>query len=68
MTALFVVIFVEQWIKEKQYLASIIGIVITTACLLIFKADNFLIPSMILISASLFIMRKWISKVNKNDR
>ena len=67
MTALFVTIFVEQWLSAKQHLPAALGLVATTACLLIFGADTFLIPSMILISLSLIISKKWIVKEGAND-
>lgn len=62
MTALFVVIFLDQWLSSKDHLAAIIGVASSVVCLLIFGADNFLIPSMIVISSMLLIMRKRLSK------
>ncbi len=56
MTALFVVIFVEQWEKTKQHLPAITGLVISVLCLLLFGASDFLIPSMIDIRRSLLII------------
>lgn len=55
MTALFVVIFVEQWESTKNHMPALIGLGISLLCLLIFGADNFLIPAMIGITAGLFI-------------
>lgn len=49
MTALFVVIFTEQWLTNKDKTPGLIGIISTLLCLIIFKSDNFLIPSMVLI-------------------
>lgn len=46
MTAMFVVIFMEQWMKEKRHAASIMGIVISAVCLVIFGSNNFVVPSM----------------------
>ncbi len=62
MTSLFVVIFIDQWLSHKNHLPAIIGVVSSVICLLIFGADNFLIPSMVVISAMLLIMRKPLSK------
>lgn len=59
MTALFVVIFVEQWEKADSHIPALTGVVITVLCLLIFGRDNFLIPSMIAITAALFIEKHW---------
>lgn len=60
MTALFVVIFVEQWEKADSHIPALTGVVITVLCLLIFGHDNFLIPSMIAITLALFIEKRWI--------
>lgn len=53
MTALFVAIFVEQWEKADNHIPAILGIIITTICLLIFGSSSFLIPSMIGITIAL---------------
>lgn len=47
MTAMFVVIFLEQWLKEKDHLPAILGLVLSGICLVFFGADNFMIPSML---------------------
>ncbi len=57
MTALFVVIFVEQWLKEKQHFSAITGVLASVLCLFVFGADNFVIPSMITIWGALTLMR-----------
>jgi len=62
MTALFVVIFIDQWLSHNDHRPAIIGLVSTIACLVVFGADNFLIPAMIVISAVLLIMRKPLAK------
>ena len=58
LTALFVTIFVEQWLSVKDHRPALIGAGATTACLLIFGPDVFLIPSMILIALLLILLRK----------
>lgn len=58
MTALFVVIFVKQWESTKNHMPAFIGLGISLLCLLVFGADNFLIPAMIGITAGLFILRR----------
>lgn len=58
MTALFVIIFVEQWEKTKQHFPAIMGLVISVVCLAAFGADRFLVPSMIGISVGLFLFQK----------
>ena len=58
LTALFVTIFVEQWLSTKNHIPAIIGVAATTASLLCFGKDVFLIPSMIIIAVCLTMMRK----------
>lgn len=62
MTAMFVVIFMEQWLKEKHHYSEYIGLVSAVLCLLIFGADSFLIPTMISILLLLTALRKPIEK------
>lgn len=58
LTALFVTIFVEQWLSTKNHLPAIIGVSATILSLLIFGSDVFLIPAMIFIATALILMRK----------
>lgn len=46
LTAMFVVIFLEQWLKEKKHYTALIGLGVSALCLVLFGADRFLIPSM----------------------
>src|SRR5699024_6182367 len=46
MTALFVVIFLEQWMKEHDHFSSMAGLTISAICLMIFGADQFILPAM----------------------
>ena len=62
MTALFVTVFVQQWMDNKQHFPAICGVVVTALCLVIFGADNFLIPSMILITLTLSVGRRFLEK------
>ncbi len=53
LTALFVVLFMEQWKKKANRPAGLIGIGCTVVSLLVFGADNLVIPAMVLILAVL---------------
>ena len=64
MTALFIVIFVEQWLDQKQHLPAILGIVTTAVCLFVFGSQYFIIPSMVLIAVELVIFRKHLEKAD----
>ena len=59
MTALFLVVFVEQWKSTKDHASAITGITASVVCLLIFGAGNFVIPAMISITVILLLMRKF---------
>lgn len=58
MTAMFVVIFLEQWLKENRHVSEWIGLAASVSCLLLFGADSFLIPTMICILAALSVLKK----------
>ncbi len=62
MTAMFVVIFLEQWLKEKHHASEWIGLAASVGCLLLFGADNFLVPTMICILAALTALRRPLEK------
>ena len=62
MTAMFVVIFLEQWLKEKRHTSALIGIGLSVLCLLAFGADNFIIPSMFAMLGVLTLLRGTIEK------
>ena len=58
LTALFVTVFVEQWKSAHDHIPAIIGVGSAVVCLLVFGADNFLIPTMVLITLALTAYRK----------
>jgi 4-azaleucine resistance transporter AzlC len=57
LTALFVTIFVEQWLSARDHQPALVGLGASTVCLLIFGADLFLIPAMALIAGILTAMQ-----------
>ncbi len=63
LTALFLSICVEQWLNTDNHIPALTGLISSVLCLMIFGADNFLIPSMIVITCSLFIFRRKIENV-----
>ena len=58
MTAIFITIATDQWMKNKDHRPAIIGFVASLGCLIAIGPDNFLIPTMILITLALLVMRK----------
>ena len=62
MTAMFVVIFVEQWEKEKDHTSALIGLLLPLGCLVLFGADRFLLPAMGAILLILTLLRRRLSR------
>lgn len=62
MTALFVVIFIEQWKSQKYHGAAVIGVSASLVCLVIFGANNFIIPAMIVIVSVLILGKKTLER------
>jgi Predicted branched-chain amino acid permease (azaleucine resistance) len=62
MTALFIVIFLEQWFKDDAHHSALVGIGVSVGCLLLFGADRFIIPAMLLILICLIGLRRPIEK------
>lgn len=56
LTALFLTIFTEQWMSNTDHTPAIIGVCCAVLCTAIFSV-NMLIPTMILILASLTVLR-----------
>ncbi len=57
MTALFVASFTEQWLKTKDHVPALTGLLSTLLCLVVFGKENFLIPAMLLITLVLTLLR-----------
>lgn len=63
MTAMFVVIFLEQWLKEKNHTSAFIGLGVSALCLILFGSDSFMIPTMIAIIVLLAALKKPLSRL-----
>ena len=62
MTAMFVVIFLESWLKEKRRASALIGISISALCLIAFGSEDFIIPAMLAMIGVLTLLRKPLEK------
>lgn len=58
MTALFVVMFINQWEETENHLSAIIGLICPFICLIIFGSQNFMLPSMALIILCFLLLKK----------
>ena len=62
MTAMFVIIFIGQWKKDKNHLSSLSGLILSAICLMVFGKDNFIIPSMIAILIALALSKGYLER------
>lgn len=58
LTALFVTVFVEQWLTAKNHAPALIGVLASVGCLLIFGSEHFLIPAMLIIALVLCLYKE----------
>ena len=58
LTALFVVIFINQWKATKNHLPVLVGVGASLLCLILFGPSNFLIPAMVLILLLITLLKK----------
>lgn len=58
LTALFLTVFLDQWLSTKKHAPAIIGVISTLLSLIVFGKDDFLIPSMIIITIILLIYKE----------
>lgn len=56
-TAMFVVIFLEQWLKEENHVSSLLGLGLSALCLIAFGPDQFMIPAMAAILGVLLLKK-----------
>lgn len=67
MTALFIVIFLENWMKEKTHDSSLLGLGLSLMSLVLFGSDNFIIPAMLMIFATLTLLQGRMEKVGATE-
>lgn len=62
MTAMFTVIFLNQWEKDQQHGSALIGLAVPLVCLMVFGSGSFLLPSMGGILVLLLALRRPMEK------
>lgn len=58
MTALFVVIFIEQWLATKKHLPAITGLLSAVIALKIFGPSQMVLPAMVIMFSFLLLVRR----------
>lgn len=62
MTAMFVVIFLESWLKEKDHTSAVAGLTLSALCLAVFGPERFILPAMGCIMLALTALRPRLEK------
>ena len=62
MTAMFVVIFIEQWMNDTQHYTGVLGLAAAGICLTVFGRDAFMIPTMTVILTVCLIARPYLER------
>ena len=62
MTALFIVMFMELWYRRTNRPAELIGAGASIVCLVVFGADGFVLPAMLLMIAIILIARRRLDR------
>ena len=58
LTALFLTVFLEQWLNTKRHSSAVIGVAVSVLCLVIFGSEQFLIPTMLVIALLLCLQKE----------
>lgn len=58
MTALFLIIFIDQWEKAEKHTLAFTGLGIGVICLLIFGENRFMLPALLIVSALLLLFQR----------
>lgn len=67
MTALFITVFMEQWLSQKNHIPALTGLACSILCLIVFGKSSFLIPTMILITICLLAQRNFKMKGKNHE-
>ena len=62
MTAMFVVIFLEQWLKEESHVSSLLGLGLSALCLIAFGPGQFMLPALAALLGVLLLLKKVLEK------
>lgn len=58
LTALFITVFLEQWLTTKKHTPAVIGVLVSVICLFLFGSEHFLIPTMLVIALLLSLSKE----------
>lgn len=58
MTALILIIFIDQWEKNKNHVPAVLGLAVAFICLLLIGPQNFMLPALLMVSGMLLLQRQ----------
>ncbi len=58
LTALFLTVFLEQWLTAERHHPAVIGVAVSVICLILFGGEHFLIPTMLIIALLLCLLKE----------
>lgn len=67
MTALFVVIVLNQWQEKQGHISTLLGFLAGIAALCLLGADNFLLPALSAVVLMLLVLRPYLEKKEKKE-
>ncbi|MBW3077736.1 AzlC family ABC transporter permease [Bifidobacterium simiiventris] len=68
LTALFLVIFLDQWMGQRRHMPAMVGVLASAVCLLAFGADRFMIPSLVLMLALFVGLRPYLDDMKTDGK
>ena len=68
MTALFVILFIDQWEKTSSHIPACLGLTVACVCLMLFGETGFMLPALIIVSAILVFYNQSKSEGTANSQ
>ena len=68
MTALFVILFIDQWEKTSSHIPACLGLTVAGVCLMLFGETGFMLPALIIVSAILVFYNQSKSEGTANSQ
>lgn len=66
LTALFLVIFLDQWMGSRQHVPAMVGVLASALCLAVFGSERFMIPSLALMIVLFVALRPYLDDARGN--
>ncbi len=57
LVALYVTLFLDQWMSTKQHIPALTGVIASVGCVIALGADNFMLPALLLVLVTLLLLK-----------